>query len=509
MIKITKITLITTLILIIISLAFPGFSYTRADDLSESTIVANPETVFSLENSTIIVTVLNDTYQLIADADVGIHVEGGLFPGGTNIHNATTDATGVITVQWKAPLVDYNVDYNFTAIIKKANSVNQSISTKVTVKPVTFSGTTFEADPAEINEEETTTIKVIVENDGTRVEDATVTFTGVGGTFDSSGNDTSRGLSDAVGYYEDVWTAPTVADITKYLIVLDISYESTNWTYTAELNVTVNPAEGQLILDIDITPGTNVAVGQVVTIDIMVFEDAITIPANAIEGVYVTFTAVDGNFTEGGLDYFAGTTNSSGMITVHWETESLTPAILGTDYDIDIVASLIGSYTNYTTLTFHVQEYSGVLSITTTSDENTITLGDSVEITITVTVDSLAVENAFIRIQAQSGVFNSTETDKVTGYTDATGVFTATWETAAMVMVGSDPVNYTFTITVDIFPNYLGQESTLTIQVNPTTTTTDPNGTQGPIYTQWWFYVAAGGVVIGIGVAVILFTRKR
>ena len=508
MVKITKITLITALMLIIVSLVFPGFSYTRADDFSGSTIVATPETVYSMENSTITVTVTG-TGGLVEDADVGIHVESGLFPGGTNVHNATTDATGIITVQWESPLVDYDQFYNFTAIIKKASSINTTVTTQVLVKPVTFSGTTFDADPTDINEEETTTISVIVENEGTLIEDATVTFTGVGGTFTSSATDTSTGSSNAVGYYEDIWTAPDVTDITKYLIVLDISYDSTNWTFAAELNVTVNPAEGQLILDIDITPGENVAVGQVVTIDIMVFEDAITSPIDAVEGVYVTFTAVDGNFTEGGLDYFAGTTNSSGMISVHWETDSLTPAILGTDYDIDIVASLIGTFTNYTTLTFHVQEYSGVLSITSISDEDTITLGDSVDFTITVTIDGSAVENAFVQIQAQSGVFNETSTDKVTGYTDATGVFTAVWDTAEMVMVGNDPINYTFTITVDIFPNYLGQESTLTILVNPTPTSGTPTGTTGPIYTQWWFYVTIGVVVIGIGVVVILFTRKK
>ncbi|MHA1462548.1 MAG: hypothetical protein ACTSQ0_05720 [Candidatus Heimdallarchaeota archaeon] len=508
MVKITKKIIITTLMLIIVSLVFPGLSYTRAADFSSSTIIANPETVYSLENSTIIVTVTG-TGGLVEDADVGIHVEAGLFPGGTNIHNATTDATGIITVQWKSPLVDYELFYNFTAIIKKESSINATITEQVLVKPVTFSGTTFVANPIEINEEETTTISVIVENEGTPIEDATVTFTGVGGTFDSSATDTSTGSSDAVGYYEDIWTAPDVTDITKYLIVLDISYDSTNWTYTAELNVTVNPAEGQLILDIDITPGENVAVGQIVTIDIMVFEDAITAPIDAIDGVFVTFTAVDGNFTEGGLDYYAGYTNSSGMISVHWETVDLTPAILGTDYDIDIVASLIGTFTNYTTLTFNVKEYSGVLSITTASDEDTITLGDSVEFTVTVTIDGAAVENAYVQIQAQSGVFNEADTDKITGYTNATGIFTAIWNTSEMVMVGSDPLNYTFTITVDIFPNYLDQESTLTILVNPTPVTSSVTDPRGPIYTQWWFYVAAGGIIIGIGVVVILFTRKK
>ncbi len=508
MVKITKITLTTTLMLIIVSLAFPGFSFVRADDLSLSTIQANPITVYSLENSSIIVTVTG-TGGLVENASVGIHVESGLFSGGTNIHNATTDATGIITVQWEAPLVDYNVYYNFTATIKKESSVNQTISTQVLVKPVTFSGTTFEADFTEINEEETTTIKVTVENEGTLIEDANVTFTGVGGTFDSSATDTSSGLSDADGYYEDIWTAPDVTDITDYIIILDISYDSTNWTYTAEFNITVNPAEGQLILDIDITPGKNIAVGQIVTIDIMVFEDAITAPVNAISGVYVTFTAVDGNFTEGGLDYFAGTTNSSGMISVHWETDDLTPAILGTDYDINIVASLIGTFTNYSTLTFHVQEYSGVLSITSMSDEKTITLGDSVEFTVTVKIDGSAVENAYIQIQAQSGVFDDADQDKVTGYTNATGVFIANWNTSEMVMVGSDPINYTFTITVDVFPHYLGLESTLTITVNPTSTTTTSTGPTGPIYTQWWFYVIIGGLVIGAGVVVILFTRKK
>jgi len=509
MVKITKIALITTLMLMIVSLAFPGFSIVRAADLSTSTIVANPDTVYSLENSTITVTVKGAGDVVVEDANVGIHVEGGLFTGGTNIHNETTDATGIVTVEWEAPLVDYDTYYNFTATIKKPSSTNTTITTQVLVKPVTFSGTTFEADPEEINEQEQTTIMVFVENSGTLIEDATVTLTGVGGTFGSTSTDTSSGLSDAVGYYADIWTAPDVVDITKYLIVCDITYDSTNWSFTAELNVTVNPAEGQLVLDIDITPGENVAVGQTVTIDIIVYEDTITTQTNAISGVYVTFTAVDGNFTESGTDFFAGTTNSSGMISVHWETDDLTPAILGTDYDINIVASLIGTYTNYSTLTFNVKEYTGTLAISVESDEDSITLGESAEITITVLIDGSAVENAYVEIQAQSGEFTASEADLVSGYTNAVGMFNATWDTAEMVMVGSDPINYTFIITVDIFPSYLNQESSLTITVSPVPTTSSPGGPGGPIYTQWWFYVAAGVAVIGVGVVIILITRKK
>ena len=505
MIKIKKFAIMTFLIFLIAALALPGINVVLADDLSLSTIVANPPTVYSLEKSNITVTVTG-TGGVVEGADVGIHVEGGTFDGGTNIYNSTSDANGVVKVEWTSPLVDFNTYYNFTTIIKKASSVTQTRTTQVLVQPVDFTGTTIDADPTEINENESTDITVTVRNGITLIQGANVSLTGVGGVFTSTGDDNSTGLSDVNGVYTDTWTAPEVIVETDFVIVLAVTYDGTNWTHDDEINVTVNYVEGQIVLDVVITPDTDLVVGQTATIEITAIDNE---TALVVENVYVVFSALDGNFTESGLDTHAGYTNALGIITVHWETDSLTPGLLGTDYTVNITASYIGLITNYTTLTFHVTEDAGIFGLTVTSAESAIDLGDVVKIYVTVTIDSIGEENALVVISAQSGKFDESGTDEVTGYTNASGVFTATWNTSEMTMVGTAPIDYNFDIVVDVFPHFLNQQDNIIISVDPGSSSTTPNGGElGPFYTQWWFFAAAVGGIVVIGL-IIIFARKR
>ncbi|MHA1244477.1 MAG: hypothetical protein ACTSP7_07890 [Candidatus Heimdallarchaeota archaeon] len=505
MVKITKIAIMISMLFLVAALALPGINMVKAVDLDDSDIEANPTSVYSLETSDITVTV-DGTDGLIEGADVGIHVEGGTFEGGINIYNGTSDVNGEVTVEWTSPLVDHDIYYNFTTIIKKAASDNVTKTCQVLVQPVDFTGTTLEADPEDINEFESSDLTVTVRQGTTLIEGANVSMTGVGGLFTSTSKENCTGLSDVSGVYTNTWTAPDVADPTDYIIVLTVTYDGTNWTHTDEINITVNYVEGQIILGISILPDTDLYVGQTATIEITAIDNSTSL---AVQNVFVVFNALDGNFTESGLDTHSGVTDSLGKITVHWETADLTPGLLGTDYNINITASQIGLLTNYTTLTFNVVEDSGTFDLTVSSSASGIDLGDVVEIYVTVTIDGVGEYNAFVEIIAQSGIFDESGTDEVTGYTNSSGIFVATWNTSEMVMVGSDPVDYTFDVTVDVFPYFLDEEDSIIITVDPGSTNTTPTGgPDGPFYTQWWFFAAAGGGVIIIGL-IIIFARKK
>ncbi|MHA1501749.1 MAG: hypothetical protein ACTSSB_07855 [Candidatus Heimdallarchaeota archaeon] len=505
MVKISKLAIITSMLFLVVALALPGITMVKADDLGDSTIVANPTSVHSLETSDITVTV-NGTGGFVEGADVGIHVEGGTFEGGTNIYNGTSDVNGEVTVEWTSPLVDYEIYYNFTTIIKKASSNNQTLTCQVLVQPVDFTGTTLEADPEEINEFESSDLTVTVRQGTTLIEGANVSMIGVGGEFTSTGKENSTGLSDVAGVYTDSWTAPDVADQTDYVIVLTVTYDGTNWTHADEINITVNYVEGQIVLDVSVLPSYDLHVGQTATIEITAIDNSTSL---AVENVYVDFIALDGNFTESGLDSHSGLTDSQGKITVHWETSDLTPGIMGLYYNINITASQIGLLTNYTTLTFHVTEDAGTFDLVVASSASDIDLGDVVEIYVTVTIDGIGEYNAIVEIVAQSGIFDESGTDEVTGYTNSSGVFVATWNTSEMTMVGSDPIDYTFDVTVDVFPYFLDQEDSIIITVDPgSIPTTTPSEPTGPFYTQWWFFAAAAGGIIVIGL-IVIFARKK
>ncbi|RLI72999.1 hypothetical protein DRO91_03910 [Candidatus Heimdallarchaeota archaeon] len=497
-----------TLLLIAAAIFLPNSIRVQAGgDLSFSTIESSAPSVQSLNSVDITVTVQNST-DLIENADVGIYVEGGNFTStGTNIYNGTSDSLGVVTVEWIAPLVDVSTVYNFTATIKKFGFTNATKVLGVTVTPLDFSGSTFDADPTSINENEMTLVTVVAQGSGGPIENAHVEITGVGGTFNASKTDKVTGKTDSSGAFADYWIAPEVTDPTDYVLVVVITRFGTNATFTDELNVTVNPVEGQILFNLTVTPGYDIKVGQLVTIELTAFDNVTLQP---IQDVIVSFSAWDGNFTENGLDFYEGVTDSNGKITVHWNTSTLTPNFVGgTDYPMEIRLRKIGLITNITTVIFHAEYYAGVFGMTVESSETTITLGDSVTITVTVAVDGIAVEGAHVEIVAPSGKFTESDDAIVTGFTDEDGIFTATWDTTGMSIVGGDPVNYTLTITVDIFPNFLDKQETYTITVNPPNYT-PPNGdgTEQPFYTQWWFILSVAGGIVVIGM-IVIFARKK
>lgn len=506
MTKKKQILLIIPMITLFTFLLFPHIQLVSAADLSTSDIDANPTTVNSLSNSTITVTV-QGTGGTVEGASVGIHVEGGLFPGGTNIHNDTSDSNGQVIVEWQAPLVDYDILYNFTATIKMESSVNVTRTTQVTVQPLDLSGTTLEANPSIVNENSSSNILVTVQGSAGVIPDADVTITGVGGEFSSTSTDISTGTTNASGEYTDIWEAPNPPVETNYTLELTVTYDGTNATFVGEYNITVVPVEGQLYLDLNVIPGYELDLGEIATIEVTVKEN---ITNTVIENAFVVFDALDGNFTENGLDLYSGTTDVTGKITVHWETETVNPGMFGTDYTIDITVSKISYQTNYTTLEFFVEEEIEDLVVNITSNTNAITLGESVEITVTVKLGSTAYEDAYVSVVAFSGNFTGANGATINGYTDSNGNFTVTWDTSEMVMTGSDPINYTFSITIDVFPYYLDQSYSYNITVTPTETSTTPGGNNlGEFYTQWWFFVAIGGGIIGVGTIIILLTRKK
>ncbi len=226
-------------------------------------------------------------------------------------------------------------------------------------------------------------------------------------------------------------------DPTNYTIIGTITYAGSTEIEVVEVNVTVNPVEGQITLEIVVTPGYDLTVGDVATIEVTAINSSSTL---AEQDVLIEFYCDDGNFTESGLDTFEDVTDAQGKITAHWETDTLIPSIFtGRNYSITLTARKIGLLTNITVLDFKVSNPVSVLDVSITSDQTTITLGDTVNITVTVTLDSVAYQDALVEISAQSGIFSQSGNDTFSGYTDSQGKLVATWNTTEMVMIGPDP----------------------------------------------------------------------
>ncbi|MBD3190498.1 MAG: hypothetical protein GF308_07630 [Candidatus Heimdallarchaeota archaeon] len=494
------------ILLLLLSFAIlPRFPLIQAEDLSGTTIEASPTTIYSLQNTTISVTVQNTSNDKIVGANVGVSAEAGEFPDGTPIHNGSSDSNGEMTVQWKAPVVNSDTYYNFTAIIKMPNSTTVVRDTQVLVLALDYSDSTINANPPTVNELESTEVTVTATGAGGPLEGATVHLDSPAGTFSSSNDSSSQGLSDAFGEYADNWTAPEVPNQMEFLIVATISYiDYIGDPLELELNVTVNPVEGQLYLELDISPGQELTVGDTATIEVTLKEN---ITNTVVNDADVSFSAIQGNFSESDSDFYVGTTDAQGKVTVHWETDGLAPAIVGTIYSITIIAGKIGLQTNETTIDFLVQPALGELSITIESSKDELNVGESVTIDINVEIDGLPEEGAYVEIIAQAGTFNNSGSDQISGFTDASGSFTAVWETADIVM-GSNPVNYTFTITIAVFP-YPDEVESLQITLIPISTSTNGGLTGDSILTSWWFYLLLGGAIIIIGAVIIVFRSKK
>lgn len=494
------------IIVLLLSLTIlPRFPLIQAEDLSGSTIEASPDTIYSLHNSTLTVTVQNSSNEKISGANVGLSVEAGEFPDGTPIHNGSSDSNGEMTVEWKAPVVSSDTYYNFTAIITMPNSTTVVRTTQVLVQPLDYSDSTIDANPPTVNELESTEVTVTVTGAGGPLEGATVHLDAPSGTFSSSNDSSSQGLSDTSGKYADNWTAPEVPNEMEFLIVATISYiDYIGDPLELELNITVNPVEGQLYLELDVSPSYELTVGETATIEVTLKEN---VTNNIVAGADVSFSALDGNFTESGSDLYIGTTDAEGKITVHWETEGLAPAIVGTIYPITIIAGKIGLQTNETTIHFLVQPELGELSITIESSKDELSLGESLTIDLTVEIDGVPEEGAYVEIIAQAGTFNGSDSDQLTGFTDASGSFTAIWQTADIVM-DSNPVNYTFTITIAVFP-YPDETESLQITLIPPSTSANGGLAGGSILTSWWLYALLGGAIIIVGALIIVFRSKK
>ncbi|TFF85033.1 hypothetical protein EU523_00615 [Candidatus Heimdallarchaeota archaeon] len=475
------------------------------EDLSGSTLEVSPLEIYSQENSTITVEV-KGSGGLVEGANVDLSAEGGQFNGGPEIYNGTSNTAGLVVVNWTAPVVLEVTNYTIRAIISFVNSTTVIREETILVHPLDFSQTTFEAEKATVNENEAVLLIVTTKGTGGVIPEATVSIIAPDGSFNSTASTTTSGVTDNSGKFQDFWIAPNVDAEQNRTLTATISHDGMPPDpLELDLELVVSPVEGQLILDIELSEGEQLIIGETQIIDITVIDQ---LTAETIEGAEVYFNAVDGIFTESGSDIYHGTTDSTGTMTVHWETTTLEPSYLGTNYPIDITAAKIGLKTNYTTLTFLVRPEVGELDVAIESEHNSISLGESVTITITIQIGGIPYQDALVSIVALDGVFESSGTTEVSGYTTADGEFSFTWETADMVMEGSNPVNYTFSITIDIFPYYLEQEYDYSIIVEPTTIG-DGIGSSGAFYTQWWFYLIVGLIIIGGGSIIILITRNK
>lgn len=415
------------LILLCVSLLTFNSLTTSAKDLSNSEFIM-PSDTLALQMIELTVHV-NGTLGDVNNAIVGINCTLGTFDNSTsNSDISSTDVGGIASFWWIAPDTPTEINpINVTIIANITHSVDfTSISQNITVHPIEFSTSSMLIAPDPIYEQYNSTIEVYANSSiyPHGVEGAIIDLTCDEGYFLDTITATTQLVADATGYATVDWKANLSIIISSPILVnftATISY--TGKTANAVLNddITVNPmdfASSTLLLSESIVDGSAV----------------VTVTTRAVGALGSIFNATafinaSGGQFPGGFANINGTTDSNGYFITTWTA----PEVLeNTSYDITVEFTYPPT-TSFESLLDSVLVYADIHNFTTITLEavpNVVTVGDLVEITLTVTNELLqavdAVDATFI---APDGTFVGSGFDNITVQTNSSGIVVVTWNT--------------------------------------------------------------------------------
>jgi hypothetical protein len=242
--------------------------------------------------------------------------------------------------------------------------------------------------------------------------------------------------------------------------------------------------------------------GEEFYVDLLVEEESV-----AFEGALVQFSTSDGVFTDSGTNTLATATNTLGEIRVMIDTSEMT---VYTATGLDINISVIVTDEDYKfnpaeawTIS-HANKYNGTLEGTVDLTPGIMNHGENASIKVSVTLDTVALENASVRITVTGGIFESSETEVVSGLTNAAGEITFTWISEGLPKI--DMVqNIVFTVVVIYESNQITASATLV--VNPVTiddTTDDDDGNNVGVI----IIAGVAGVAV-IGTVTVVLVKKK
>jgi hypothetical protein len=393
------------------------------------------------------------TYQSgpIQDASVEVFVSDGKI---TPV-SGKTNATGIFSAIFTAPIVGSQITAIIDANASKAGYINGTNSASISIFPIPGLAVSVTSNTSQVYSGEQATLTVAVTENSQPIANASILLNSTQGSIVPS-----SGKSDASGKLAATFTAPTVSS----QILVTITANASKAGYgpgSGTVYITVNPKGGGAKI-IYVSGSANPASlkgGETSTIIVTATSDA-----KPLTGGNVALSASDGS-----IDPNSGATDSSGKFTANFTAPDVTSAT-----DVTITADITkSSYTSGKgTVKVHVEPWTGQKKDMTVSISAGKTELKSLEVTsITVTVREglVAVPGAKVTLTINSGTIQP-----ISGNTNSQGTFKSTFtapnvtaDTAASIIASATKAGYNPT------------ESRINVTVKPEGSGGGDNGTGG------------------------------
>ncbi|MHA1910428.1 MAG: hypothetical protein ACTSYA_01920 [Candidatus Kariarchaeaceae archaeon] len=473
--------------------------HTIPASLANSEMSFDPITIYSGQDSDLSILILDDSMTPIEGADISLSL-----PVGTFIETElVSDSNGEAITTWTAPLLTIETEYlNLTAIghvVYHGTTEEEAyIYANINVEhlPGVALDVTVIKNATEVNVGDFVSFEVTVNQSSAAVDDALVSISAELGTFT---NDmvVIEGSTDAQGKFSTIWEAPEVELTQNISFIIQAVKDLSSGEYIDYIAIVVPLRNFTLSL----SSQAELTQGEDFYVDLLVEEEGVP-----FEGAVAQFSTSGGEFVISESDTYSTVTNSSGEVRVWIDTSEMTVFIGGLDINISVIVTddefKFNSAEALTTS--HADKYYGTLEGSVGLTPNVITIGANASLSVSVTLDSIALENASVRITATGGAFDSSETNVVSGLTDENGDIIFVWMSKDLPSV--DIVqNIVFSVQVN-YEDYDEILASITITVNPVDadddTSDDDNNIAGIVITG-----LAGVAVIGT-VTVVLLKKK-
>ncbi len=426
----------------------------KATDISLSRIIA-PATVGSgaiVEIQVIAETAQNDP--LLDTVQVELETtQGTLSYGGTQGSSIVVNLSGDYSenVNFEAPTVSTPTDIKINATFTLYDYYKLKDSATITVVPPDYSTSTMQVNATAVQPEDFVKAVVTVLNSNSPVAGVTVSFATSGGAFTTPNNV----VSNSEGKAEIIWQAPLVTKTISFWINASIGGAGAQ-TITLSKEIVVTPET------YNVTIFTNASViEQNETVEITVFVGLETGP---VDGVPVSVQTDQGEFSNG-LTSISGVTNSQGAFTVQWIASFEPFPISGSDvlFYVEVDDGVLAPVQK--TFEIHVNPVSVSYEVSVQTSQDTMYVNETLTLTIRVTKDGQALENATIRIDSGVGEFenHAPDTPEIAyAITNSSGYAVFVWKPTGLSNP-PEPKTITFSLRISIL-----EEEPVLIETNTT-----------------------------------------
>lgn len=379
------------------------------------------------------------TYQStpIQDASVSLIVsDGKIVPT-----SGKTNATGVMTTTYTAPVVGSQITAIIDANASKSGYINGTATATVTIYAIPPLVVSVGSNVTQVESGGTTTLTVTVTENTQPISNASVLVNSTQGSVVPS-----SGKSNASGKFAATFNAPAVT--TQTVVILTANASKTGYSPgSGQVYITVNPKGGGTKV-ISATASANPASikgGETSTITI-----AATSNSKPLAGGDVTLTASDGS-----IDPSSGVTDASGKLTATFTAPDVSAA---KEVTITGEVAMSGYTTGKGTVKVHVEPWTGQkkdMTVSISAAKTTIESLEQTVITVSVREGLVGVPGAKVTFAINDGTILP-----ASGSTDTEGNFKATFTApnitadttvsikASATKVGYNPADATVTITV-------------------------------------------------------------